>query len=46
MKKLDNASFVRNAPAAVIELERKKKADTESKIKSLKETLKGLSGAK
>jgi len=43
MKKLDNVSFVRNAPAAVIELERKKKADTESKIKSLKETLKGLS---
>jgi valyl-tRNA synthetase len=43
MKKLDNAGFVRNAPAAVIELERKKKADTESKIKSLKETLKGLS---
>ena len=35
MKKLNNERFVKNAPSAVIELENKKKADTESKIKSL-----------
>lgn len=33
-----------NAPAAVLELEKKKKSDTESKIKSLEEALKGLPG--
>jgi valyl-tRNA synthetase len=44
MKKLSNERFVQNAPPAVIELERKKKSDTESKIKSLEEALKGLSG--
>jgi valyl-tRNA synthetase len=44
MKKLNNERFVRNAPQAVIEIEKKKKADTESKIKSLEEALKGLSG--
>ena len=44
MKKLNNERFVQNAPPAVIELEKKKKADTESKIKSLEEALKGLSG--
>jgi valyl-tRNA synthetase len=43
MKKLNNERFVQNAPAAVLDLERKKKADTESKIKSLEEALKGLS---
>lgn len=43
MKKLNNERFVRNAPPAVIELERKKKYDTESKINSLEEALKGLS---
>ena len=37
MKKLENDRFVRNAPASVLELERKKKSDTESKIKSLEE---------
>jgi len=42
MKKLENDSFVKNAPAAVIELERKKKADTGLKIKSLEEALKTL----
>jgi valyl-tRNA synthetase len=42
MKKLSNERFVQNAPAAVLELEMKKKADTESKIKSLEEALKGL----
>ena len=44
MKKLGNERFVQNAPANVIELERKKKSDAESKIKSLEEVLKGLSG--
>ena len=42
MKKLDNESFVKNAPAKVLELERKKKNDAESKIKSLEEALKSL----
>jgi valyl-tRNA synthetase len=43
MKKLNNERFVKNAPPAVIELERKKKSDTESKIKSLEEALKSFS---
>jgi valyl-tRNA synthetase len=42
MKKLDNERFVKNAPANVLELERKKKSDTESKIKSLEEAMKSL----
>jgi valyl-tRNA synthetase len=42
MKKLDNERFVKNAPSSVLDLERKKKSDTESKIKSLKERLKEL----
>jgi valyl-tRNA synthetase len=42
MKKLDNERFVKNAPANVLELERKKKSDAESKIKSLEEALKSL----
>ena len=37
MKKLDNKRFVENAPANVIELERKKKSDAEMKIRSLLE---------
>ena len=37
MKKLDNERFVQNAPANVLEMERKKKSDAESKIKSLEE---------
>jgi valyl-tRNA synthetase len=37
MKKLDNERFVKNAPAAVIDMERKKQSDAESKIKSLEE---------
>ncbi len=42
MKKLDNERFVNSAPANVLELERKKKSDAESKIKSLEERLKEL----
>jgi valyl-tRNA synthetase len=39
MKKLENERFVKNAPENVLELERKKKSDTESKIKSLEERI-------
>jgi len=39
IKKLENERFVQNAPANVLELERKKKSDAESKIKSLEERL-------
>ena len=42
LKKLSNEKFVSNAPAAVIELERKKQADAESIIKSLKESIAAL----
>ena len=42
MKKLNNEKFVNNAPAAVIELERKKQADAESIIRSLKESIAAL----
>ena len=42
-KKLSNERFVANAPAAVVELERKKLADAESKISALQETIKSLS---
>lgn len=42
MKKLNNERFVKNAPANVLELEKKKKNDTEQKIKSLSERLKEL----
>ena len=42
-KKLSNERFVNNAPAAVVELERKKQSDAESKIATLKETIKSLS---
>jgi valyl-tRNA synthetase len=41
-KKLSNEKFVNSAPPAVIENERKKKADAEAKIKSLEESLKNL----
>jgi valyl-tRNA synthetase len=43
MKKLNNERFVQNAPANVLELERNKKSDTESKIKSLEQALKSYS---
>jgi valyl-tRNA synthetase len=42
MKKLDNERFVKNAPASVLDLERKKKSDADSKIKSLEERVKEL----
>ncbi|MCF0207667.1 MAG: class I tRNA ligase family protein, partial [Bacteroidales bacterium] len=42
MAKLSNEKFVNNAPAAVIENERKKQADAESKIKILKEQIAAL----
>ncbi len=38
-KKLSNESFVGKAPAQVIDMERKKQADAESKIKSLEESI-------
>ncbi len=40
--KLSNEKFVANAPAAVVELERKKLADATTKIENLKETLSKL----
>lgn len=39
MKKLGNERFVNSAPAQVVELEQKKKADAEEKIKVLEERL-------
>jgi valyl-tRNA synthetase len=42
MKKLDNERFVKNAPVSVLKLERKKKSDAESKIRSLEEAMKSL----
>ena len=41
-KKLDNERFVSNAPAAVVEKERKKLADSQAKIQLLKESLSKL----
>ncbi len=38
-KKLSNEKFVNSAPPQVIEIERKKKADAETKIKALEESL-------
>lgn len=42
MIKLENDRFVQNAPESVLELERKKKSDAESKIKSLEARMKEL----
>ncbi|HRX67806.1 MAG TPA: valine--tRNA ligase [Tenuifilaceae bacterium] len=42
-KKLSNERFVNGAPAQVVEVERKKQADSEAKIKVLEERLKELS---
>ena len=41
-KKLSNERFVANAPSAVVELERKKQSDAQSKIATLRETLAAL----
>ena len=45
LKKLGNEKFVNNAPATVLEMERKKQADAESIIKSLKESIAALKKA-
>ncbi|MEG1564040.1 MAG: valine--tRNA ligase [Bacteroides sp.] len=42
MKKLSNERFVSNAPEAVLDLERKKQADAQSIINSLKESIASL----
>ena len=42
LKKLSNARFVQNAKPEVVENERKKQADAESKIARLKESISNL----
>ena len=42
INKLSNDSFVSKAPAKVIDMERKKQADAESKIKSIEESIAAL----
>lgn len=42
LKKLSNENFVRNAKEAVVEIERKKQADAEAKIKVLEEQIQSL----
>ena len=42
LKKLSNEKFVSKAPANVIEMERKKQADAETKIASIKESIEAL----
>ena len=41
-KKLSNERFVSNAPEQVIKIERKKEADTEAKIETIKRSLSSL----
>ncbi|MBN1927618.1 MAG: valine--tRNA ligase [Prolixibacteraceae bacterium] len=41
-KKLGNEKFVKNAPESVVDLERKKKADAEEKIRVLEERIEAL----
>jgi valyl-tRNA synthetase len=41
-KKLSNERFVQNAKPEVVEIERRKKADAEEKIKGLEESLEAL----
>ncbi len=45
-KKLSNERFVANAPEQVVALERKKQADSEEKIASLKESIAALKASK
>ena len=45
LKKLSNEKFVSKAPANVIEMERKKQADAESKIAAIKESIASLKKA-
>lgn len=42
LKKLGNERFVNNAPAKVIEIERKKQADAEAKIETLEKSLNSI----
>ncbi len=46
MKKLSNERFVQNAKPEIVEVERKKQADAESKIALLKENIAALAGMK
>ena len=43
VKKLSNERFVHSAPAAVVEMERKKEADALSKIETIRQALQALS---
>jgi valyl-tRNA synthetase len=43
-KKLENERFVNHAPAQVVDVERKKQADAEQKIKALQEQIASLGG--
>ena len=43
-KKLANERFVNNAPAAVVDKEKKKKSDAEARIKVLNEQINNLKG--
>ena len=42
MKKLSNERFVSNAPEQVIDIERKKQADAEAKIKAIEEQISAI----
>ena len=44
MGKLSNERFVQNAKPEIVELERKKKADAESRIATIKEAMAQLRG--
>jgi valyl-tRNA synthetase len=44
MQKLSNESFVKNAPAAVVESERKKQDDAASRIRVLEEQIRSIQG--
>ena len=44
MAKLSNERFVQNAKPEIVELERKKKSDAESRIAALEEAIKALKG--